>query len=278
MTVQACVVGYPVKHSRSPKLHGYWIETYGLDAVYRAEAVTPDNARAFLANLSDRGYAGANVTIPHKEIAFEVAEPDARARAIGAANTLWYDDGRLRATNTDVDGFVHALDAASPGWQAESALVVGAGGAARAVIHGLIDCGVRHIHVVNRTLARAEPLRQRFGNRVCPWGWEAMGRLLPRAQLLVNTTSLGMTGEPPLVIDVADLPDGALVADIVYVPLRTPLLAAAQNRGLKTANGLDMLLHQAVGGFERWFGVRPRVTDEVYEFIAADIATDQHKT
>ena len=229
----ACVIGYPARHSRSPKLHGYWIDRYGLDADYRAEEIAPDEVRAFLADLGGHGYVGANVTMPHKEVALAMSEPDARARAVGAANTLWFESGQLRSTNTDVEGFVLALDARSPGWGARTrtAVVLGAGGAARAIVYGLIERGVDTIHVVNRTASKAQALRTAFGPAVHAAGWSSLPELLGRAELLVNTTSLGMHGEAPLEVDIAGLGAGAVVADIVYVPLRTPLLASAMPVG-----------------------------------------------
>ena len=270
----ACVLGYPATHSRSPKLHGYWIERYGIDADYRAENVPPEAFEAFVGNLRGNGYVGANVTMPHKDVAFDVSEPDERATAVGAANTLWLDDeGVLRSTNTDVEGFIGALDAASPGWdqRTNKAVVLGAGGAGRAVIYGLIERGVETIYVVNRTLEKAEGLRQRYGASVTPATWDELPNLLQRVELLVNATPLGMHGQAPLEVDLGGLDKGAVVADIVYVPLVTPLLADAQARGLATSNGLDMLLHQAVRGFELWFGQRPEVTRELYDLLAADI-------
>ncbi len=269
----ACVIGYPAKHSRSPKLHGYWINRYGLDADYRAEEVSPDDIVEFIDNLADHGYVGANVTMPYKDVAFELSEPDARAKAIEAANTLWLDDGTLRSTNTDVEGFVGSLDASSPGWQQRTtdAVVLGAGGAGRAVVYGLIERGIDRIHLVNRTREKAFALRDRFGETVHPASWDDVPELLATAQLLCNATSLGMHGHEPLDIDIDGLPVGAIVADIVYVPLKTPLLTAAEARGLVTSNGLDMLLHQAVRGFELWFGTRPEVTREQYDLLAADI-------
>lgn len=269
----ACVIGYPAKHSRSPKMHGYWIKKYGLDADYRAEEVAPEHVRALLSDLAGHGYVGANVTMPHKDVALAMSEPDERATAVGAANTLWLDDGRLRATNTDIEGFIGALDAAAPGWDArtKSAVVLGAGGAGRAVIYGLIERGIATIHVVNRTLAKAEALRDQFGAAIDPADWSALPACLAGADLFANATSLGMHGQAPLDVDIAGLADTAVVSDIVYVPLKTPLLAAAEARGLATSNGLDMLLHQAVRGFELWFGVRPEVTRELYDLLAADI-------
>ena len=269
----ACVLGYPARHSRSPKLHGYWIDKYGLDATYVAEEVAPDAIEAFIRGLAAHGYVGANVTMPHKDVAFALSEPDARARAVGAANTLWFEGGRLKSTNTDVEGFVGSLDGAAPGWadRTRRAVVLGAGGAARAVVFGLIERGVPRIQVVNRTVARAEELRARFGASVEPASWAVLDELLAGADLLVNATSLGMHGNGPLDVDPSALVATAVVSDIVYVPLKTPLLAAADAIGLATANGLDMLLHQAVRGFELWFGVRPEVTREQYDLLARDI-------
>ncbi|MEM6497837.1 MAG: shikimate dehydrogenase [Pseudomonadota bacterium] len=269
----ACVIGYPAKHSRSPKLHGYWIKRYGIQGSYKAEEIAPEDIVEFITHLSDHGYVGANVTMPHKDIAFELSEPDARATSVGAANTLWFENGALRSTNTDVEGFVGALDAASPGWHSNqhNAIVLGAGGAARAVIYGLIERGFEKVHVVNRTIAKAEALRDRFGANVKPATWADLPKLIQGSQLLVNATSLGMHGHDPLELDVSAMADDAVVSDIVYVPLTTPLLAAAQARGLATSNGLDMLLHQAVHGFELWFDQRPEVTKELYDLLAADI-------
>ena len=269
----ACVIGYPAKHSRSPKLHGYWIKRHGIEGDYRIEERTPAEFEAFVLNLAKHGYVGANVTMPHKDAALRLSEPDERARAVGAANTLWLDNGKLRSTNTDVEGFIGALDAASPGWhkRTKSAVLMGAGGAANAVVYGLIERGLTAIHVVNRTYEKAVALRERFGPAVHPAHWEELPALLKDAKLLVNATSLGMKGQPELVIDLGPLANDAIVSDIIYVPLKTPLLVAAEKRGLKTSNGLDMLLHQAVRGFELWFGIRPEVTPELFDLLAADI-------
>jgi shikimate dehydrogenase len=269
----ACVIGWPVEHSRSPLIHGYWIRQLGLDAAYRREAVPPERFADFVAHLAEHGYVGANVTVPHKEAALELSKPDALALAVGAANTLWLADGVLRATNTDVEGFVASLDAGVPGWaaEAEDVVVLGAGGAARAIVFGLIERGVRRIHVVNRSLERAAALRRRFGERVAPSGWVHRSDLLADAGLLVNTTTLGMAGQPPLEIDLTRLPAAAIVADIVYAPLVTPLLATGQARGLRTVDGLGMLLHQAVGAFARFFGVRPQVTQALRTLVEADL-------
>jgi shikimate dehydrogenase len=268
----ACLIGWPAAHSRSPLIHRYWLRKLGIEGGYVIEAVPPDEFKDFLFRLSLRGFVGANVTLPHKERALALSKPDERARAVGAANTLWFADGELCSTNTDVEGFINNLDACAPGWEgAEDALVLGAGGSARAVLFGLLERGIKRIHLVNRTVARAQALADQFGERVAPVGWNAIGELLPRAGFLVNTTSLGMKGQPPLEIDVARLPPQAVVADNVYVPLETPLLEAARARGLKTADGLGMLLHQAVRGFELWFGRRPEVTAELRALVEADL-------
>jgi shikimate dehydrogenase len=271
----ACLIGWPAAHSRSPLIHHYWLRTLGIEGGYSIEAVPPENFAEFVLHLSRRGFVGANVTLPHKEHALALTKPDARARAVGAANTLWYEAGELRSTNTDVEGFVGNLDACAPGWDAASdALVLGAGGASRAVVFGLIERGIRHVHLANRTVERARALAEKFGANVHPVAWEAVGDLLPRANLLVNTTSLGMHGQPALALEIGRVPPRAVVADLVYVPLETPLLKAARARGLRTADGLGMLLHQAVRGFELWFGRRPAVTPELRALVEADLTKD----
>jgi shikimate dehydrogenase len=270
----ACVIGWPIKHSRSPLIHNYWIKQHTLAAEYRSEEVRPEAVMDFLANLAGRGYVGCNVTLPHKEAAFAASEADDRARAVGASNTLWFDGGRLHSTNTDVEGFTANLDAAVPDWDRglEEAVVLGAGGSALAVVYGLIERECERIHVVNRTPGRADALAARFGAAVQPAYWSALPRLLTRAGLLVNTTSLGMTGQPPLEVDLGRLRREAAVADLVYAPLETPLLAAARAGGHATADGLGMLLYQAVRGFQLWFGVRPEVTADLRAVIEADLA------
>jgi shikimate dehydrogenase len=268
----ACLIGWPAAHSRSPLIHHYWLRTLGIEGGYNIEAVPPEGFAEFVLHLSTHGFVGANVTIPHKERALALTKPDARARAVGAANTLWFADGELRSTNTDVEGFINNLDASSPGWDGcEDALVLGAGGSSRAVVFGLLDRGIKRVHLVNRTMERARALADQFGASVLPVAWDALGDILPRTGLLVNTTSLGMKGQPPLELDVGQLPSHAVVADLVYVPLDTPLLAAARAHGLKTADGLGMLLHQAVRGFELWFGRRPEVTAELRALVEADL-------
>ena len=194
----ACLIGWPAAHSRSPLIHHYWLRTLGIAGGYVIEAVPPDEFQDFVFRLSLRGFVGANVTLPHKERALALSKPDERARAVGAANTLWYEDGELRSTNTDIEGFINNLDACAPGWdRAEDALVLGAGGSSRAVVFGLLERGIKRVHLANRTLARAQALAGQFGD-VHPVAWEAIGEVLPRAGLLVNTTSLGMHGQPAL--------------------------------------------------------------------------------
>ncbi|MSQ18861.1 MAG: shikimate dehydrogenase [Betaproteobacteria bacterium] len=269
----ACIIGWPVGHSRSPLMHNHWIGKYGIHGIYRREAVAPEDFPRFIASLADRGYVGANVTQPHKEMALRLSAPDAGARAVGVANTLWYEHGRLQSTNTDVEGFVGALDASAPGWDrtAEQALVIGAGGAARAVIFGLLARGVQRMHVVNRTIEKAETLRAAFGPKVVPAEWSRLPDLLKAANVITNATELGMHGRAELAIDLGPARDDALVADVVYVPVKTALLEQATRRGLRTSDGLEMLLYQAGRGFEKWFGVRPTVTPELRAIMEQDI-------
>jgi shikimate dehydrogenase len=268
----ACLIGWPAAHSRSPLIHRFWLKQFGIDGDYRIEAVAPDAFADFIDGLASRGYRGANVTIPHKEQALTRSMPDERALAIGAANTLYFEGGVLRSTNTDVEGFIGNLDASAPGWdKTEDVLVLGAGGSARAVVFGLLERGIKRVHLANRTSARAEMLAAQFGKKVQPVTWDKVNAVLPRAGLLVNTTSLGMKGQPPLEVNLNLLSETAAVADLVYVPLQTPLLKAATKRKLKTADGLGMLLHQAVRGFELWFGKRPSVTPELRKLVEADL-------
>jgi shikimate dehydrogenase len=268
-------MGWPVKHSRGPVIHGYWIEQHRLDAELKLEAVPPERFAQFLAELGARGYVGGSATMPHKEMALSLTEPDERARAIGASNVIWLEDGRLRSTNSDVAGFVAALDESATGWErsAEKAVVFGAGGAARAVIHGLFERGVARIHVHNRTWSKAQALAERFGARVVPTADSALAAALDGAGLVANAASFGMTGFPDLDVDLRRVRDDAVVADVVYVPLQTGLLRQARERGLRTSDGLAMLLHQGPGCFEKWFGVRPVVTRELRERVERTLAS-----
>jgi shikimate dehydrogenase len=274
---RACVIGWPVAHSRSPVIHRYWLEQYGIDGAYEKEAVKPEDLPGFLEQLGTHGYAGANVTLPHKEAALAAARTaDEAATTIGAANTLWLDsDGALHVSNTDAYGFMTNLGAEAPAWKADRpAMVLGAGGAARAVLYGLLAAGVPKILLANRTKARAATLAAAFGPRVEVIDWAARSTALGGCGLLVNTTSLGMSGQEPLEIELSALQSDAVVADIVYVPLETDLLAAARARGLTCVDGLGMLLHQAVPGFERWFRVRPQVTPELKAHVMATLGEE----
>jgi shikimate dehydrogenase len=272
---RACVIGWPVEHSRSPLIHRYWLKQCGLDGAYEKEAVKPEDLPAFVGGLAARGYAGANVTLPHKEAALRLATvADEAARTIGAANTLWLDEaGRLNASNTDASGFMTNLNAVAPGWNEgrRPVMVLGAGGAGRAVLHGLLAEGASRILLANRTSVRAQELGDAFGPAVTVVDWRERDRALLGCGLLVNATSLGMTGKEALDLDLALLPSDAAVADLVYSPLETRLLAAARGRDNRAVDGLGMLLHQAVPGFERWFGVRPAVTDELRAHVAASL-------
>ncbi len=277
---RAFVIGWPISHSRSPLIHNYWLKTLGLAGVYEKLAVRPEALAEFLANFPGQGFVGGNVTIPHKEAAFALcAETTPGAQALQAVNTLWIERGKLCGDNTDLIGFLSSLDSDAPGWSeaCAKAVVLGAGGAARAIIAGLISRGVARIAIINRSKAHGEELVA-LARRICPeqdvalYDYGALPQQLADADLLVNTTSLGMEKQPPLIIDLSPLLAHALVADIVYVPLETELLKTAKARGLKTSGGLGMLLHQAVPGFERWFGKRPEVTPELYALVARDIA------
>ena len=271
---RAFVIGHPITHSRSPLIHGHWLKHHGLAGSYEKIAVAPDDLGAFIGTLRKAGFAGGNVTVPHKIAVMALADVvDDDARAIGAANTLWFEDGRLHAGNTDVGGYLASLDAEAPGWDAEggSAVVIGAGGAARAVVHGLLQRGFE-VAIANRTLTRAMALADGFEADVWAYAWEELPDLLRRADLLVNATTLGMEGQPPLDLQLGALPRGALVSDIVYTPLDTPLIATARDRGNRAVGGLGMLLHQAVPGFARWFGLRPAVTPELRAIVEADVA------
>ena len=271
---RACVIGWPIEHSRSPAIHGYWLNRYGIDGSYTKEAVQPGRLEGFLRLLATNGYRGCNVTIPYKEEALHlVDEADATASAIGAANTLWLEDGRLYATNTDAYGYMTYLAARVPGWQRRDAPVVilGAGGAARALVHGFLESGVGEIRLMNRTRDRADAVARDFGRRVKVKDWSERSAASRDAAVLVNTTAVGLKGDGSLGIDFTGFHPECVVSDIVYVPLETALIRDARRNGLRTVDGLGMLLHQAVPGFEKWFGVRPEVTPELYERIASGI-------
>lgn len=266
----AGVLGWPISHSRSPRLHGYWLDSLGIDGAYLPLPVHPDRFEDGVRGLVALGFQGANVTIPHKQAAFAVCDVvDATARRAGAVNTLVFRDGRIEGSNTDGFGFLENVRSAVPGWRASAgpAVLLGAGGSARAIAAALLDAGCPKLVLVNRSRDKADALAGELGGPV----GVAEAPSLAEATLLVNTTSLGMQGHPPLAIDLAPLPDDAVVADIVYVPLETPLLAAARARGLQAVDGLGMLLHQARPGFEAWFGTAPVVDDALRQVVAGDI-------
>ena len=266
----AGVMGWPVEHSLSPRVHGYWLEHHRIDGVYVPLAVAPRDLERALTALPALGFRGVNLTLPHKERALGLChEADDLARRIGAVNTIVVRDGKLIGSNSDGFGFLENLKAGAPGWRPEaaSAVVLGAGGAARAVVAALIDAGAPQVRIVNRTRPRAEELAASLGGAISVHGWKQRNALLAGAGLLVNTTSLGMAGQPPLDLDLGGLPRDAVVSDLVYAPLMTPLLEAARARGNPLVDGLGMLLHQARPGFEAWFGSRPEVTDALRAFV-----------
>lgn len=273
---RAGVIGWPVAHSRSPKLHGFWLKQHGLVGRYDKLPVPPEDLAAFIADLpKEPGFRGVNVTIPHKIAVLPLmAQIDDTARRIGAVNTVVVQsDGSLHGSNTDAFGFIENLKADAPaGWKAANgpAVVLGAGGAARAVIVALLDAGVTELRLANRSIEKAEALATEFGKAILPVAWDERAQALAGANLLVNTTSLGMAGQPPLEIELDDLPPAALVNDIVYSPLVTDLLANAGARGNPVVDGLGMLLHQGRPGFEAWFGVAPTVTSELRAAVLAD--------
>jgi shikimate dehydrogenase len=276
----AGIMGWPVAHSRSPALHGFWLEEKGIDGAYLPLPVRPDQVEQALRALPVLGFRGCNLTIPHKEAALAIADRiEPLARRIGAANTIVVlSDGSLEARNTDAYGFCESLREAVPDWDpgAGPAVVLGAGGAARAVVTALVDAGAVAIRIVNRTPQRAASIRRDLATRataISVHSWDEIDRVQRAAGLLVNTTSLGMAGEPPLVIDLAALPRSAPVVDIVYVPLETRLLAQARQRGHRVADGLGMLLHQGRPGFEAWFGVAVRVSPELRAAVLATLAS-----
>ncbi|WP_454748156.1 shikimate dehydrogenase [Ciceribacter selenitireducens] len=272
---RAFVVGYPIKHSRSPLIHGYWLKTLGIAGSYEKVEVAPEAFADFIAGLKsgDLRFCGGNVTIPHKEAAYRLAdETDELTDELGAANTLWLEDGKLKATNTDGIGFTANLDDRHRGWdRGGRAVVLGAGGASRAIIQALRERGFSEIHVVNRSLDRAEELADRFGAKVCAHAMADLNAVMGAADFFVNTTSLGMGGEPAPQLPFDTLAPGAVVTDIVYVPLKTSFLQQAERAGLPTVDGLGMLLHQAVPGFEKWFGKRPVVDEALRALIIADV-------
>jgi len=269
---KACVMGHRVAYSRSPMIHGYWLRMLGIEGAYELVDIAPEAFPDFFRRLAERGYVGGNVTTPHKDAAFRLVDRrEGPAEAIGAVNTVWYEAARLVGGNTDWIGFLANLDATAPGWAGRGlAVVIGAGGAARAIVYGLLDRGL-DVVVVNRTPEKAYGLVRRLGSKATVHPLSDIGRLLPRVHLLTNASSLGAIGQPSLEIDLEPLHPDAIVCDINYVPLKTPLLSGAELRGHRVADGLGMLMHQAVPGFARWFGSTPRVTPELRALLEADI-------
>jgi shikimate dehydrogenase len=271
---KACVIGWPIAHSRSPLIHNYWLKKYGIDAVYEKKAVEPKNVAHFIANLAAWEFIGCNVTIPHKEMAFQaVAKTDEIANRLGAVNTVYLKDGVVCGTNTDGEGFIASLHHSHPEFNLrdKTAIIVGAGGAAKAIIGALFDEGVTKIGIINRTRERIHDLQVQFGPGVYEISKAASNEALKSCGLLVNTTSQGMEGQSSLELEIQSLNPNALVADIVYTPLETAFLAKARRQGNPVLGGLGMLLYQAVRGFELWFEVKPEVTSELYALIGADV-------
>jgi shikimate dehydrogenase len=255
-------------------IHNFWLRQYGIEGTYSKEAVKPENLNAFLQSLEANGFRGCNVTVPHKEPAFAIAsirEPS--ALAVNAANTLWLESGRLACANTDTYGFMANLDASAPDWKSQTGpiIVLGAGGSARAVVYGFLEAGMGDIRLFNRTQIRAAEIARHFGSRVTAFPWDERNAHVSNAAVIVNTTTLGLNGVGNPEIDFSRTNPKAVIADLVYVPLETQFLKAARAYGLVGVDGLGMLLHQAVPGFEKWFGVRPTVTPALYNLVAEDI-------
>jgi shikimate dehydrogenase len=271
---RACVMGWPISHSLSPVIHGFWLKEHRLDGEYVKAAVDPKDFEEFFRNLAAHGFCGGNITVPHKIEAYRLCElRDDAAEAIGAVNTVWFEDAKLAGSNTDAYGFTANLDHESPDWdRGKSAVLIGAGGAARAILWALSRRGFKDIRIVNRTKARAAALASSFP-QARAFGLNSIGEALEGASFAVNASTLGMTGAPPLQIDLSGVCRNAAVCDIVYHPLETALLQQAREKGLSAVDGLGMLLHQAVPGFEKWFGVRPEVTPALKEAVlaAADV-------
>jgi shikimate dehydrogenase len=271
---KAFVIGHPIAHTRSPLIHGTWLDTHRIDGSYEAIDVAPDELPRFFERLRSGEFVGGNVTIPHKEAVFALCDDvDPLAKTIGAVNTLVVRDGKISGTNTDYLGFLGNLDQNAPGWSEglEDAIVLGAGGTARAVLVALRERGIGRVHILNRTRENAEGLAAEIGGPFQVNDFAEFSELAPRARFLVNTTSIGMKGTRFPDLPLQKLPNSAIVSDIVYIPLETALLSDARALGLRTVDGLGMLLHQAVPGFEAWFGVRPQVTAELRAKVEATL-------
>jgi shikimate dehydrogenase len=270
----ACVIGDPIAHSLSPIIHGYWLAHYAVEGSYDKQHVLAENLEVFLASLAEKSYTGCNVTVPHKESVFRLLPSCSKAaQQIGAVNTVvMQSDGSLLGDNTDAYGFIENIRSTQSDWSFEgkSALVIGAGGASRAVVFGLLDAGVKRVYLTNRTVEKAQKVAHDITGDIEVIPWDKKESILNKTDLVANTTTLGMVGYPPLLINLDTLSDGALVTDIVYKPLETELLKQARVLGFRTVGGLGMLLHQAVPGFEAWFGVRPEVTQELHQLLLLD--------
>jgi shikimate dehydrogenase len=271
VALKAGVIGWPIDHSLSPHLHGFWLDQYAIDGEYLPFAVEPDNLESFLHGLAENGRRGTNVTLPHKQATLKIVDHvDDNARRIGAVNTVVVqDDGSLHGSNTDAFGFLENLKNHMPNWQASAgpAVVLGAGGAARAILVALQESGAPEIKLLNRTKSRSEELAIELGGVIEVYDWESRADVISDATTLVNTTSLGMKGQSPLEMDLAKLPETALVNDIVYTPLETDLLKNAKQHGNPAVDGLGMLLHQARPGFAAWFGMEPEVTEALRDHV-----------
>jgi shikimate dehydrogenase len=275
--IEASVIGWPISHSRSPIIHSYWLHKHGISGRYTRRAVAPDALPDFMKMLRHGSHVGTNVTLPHKETALAfIDEADERVLRIGALNTIWREGGKLHATSTDGPGFIANVSQTLPEYNLNNKpiTVLGAGGSARAIVDELLRAGVERINVTNRTFSRAEALALHFGPKVIAVGLQDLQHALRQTGLLINTTSTGLTGEGEIILPWNALAAEAVVADIVYTPLITPFLVTARNRGHAIVPGLGMLLHQAVVGFEKWFGVRPEVTQNLYDLVARDIDPD----
>ncbi len=278
MIKKTAVLGWPIKHSRSPLIHNYWLQSYGIEGSYEKIAVTPEKFEKTIRSMPDLGYVGANLTIPHKQAIFHLAdELDHVARTTGAANTIWWDDGKLCATNTDVTGFMTNLQRSAPDWHKTDGCVavIGAGGAARGIVYGLLKAGVEEVRIFNRTRERGIELSHCFDVRVKVEDWDNRNERIRDCHTLVNATSLGMEGCPPLDLDLTMLRQDSVVVDIVYSPLETRLLAQAKQLGHVTVDGLGMLLHQAAPGFAKWYGRRPGITPELRALVVDDLLSEK---
>ena len=277
---KACVIGWPIKHSRSPLIHNYWLKQLQIDGLYERVAVEPNDLPGFIRNLKQNGYQGCNVTIPHKEAALSAVDIyDQIVRETGSLNTIFLTDDKIHGTSTDGQGFLNNILSYYPDYQIQGKTIfmIGAGGSAKAICQKLLEEKAETIWILNRTLERALELQQSFGSKIQIVHPNEIHHHLKTSDMLINSTSQGMISQPPLEIEIDNLPKHALVADIVYVPLKTKLITKAESLGLKVVPGLGMLLHQAVEGFQHWFGVRPEVSQQLYDLVAYDIAMEQSK-